>query len=214
MTDFSVGNTYQLELGFVAATPAGAFYAVQSAHKDGVCQYLLFLLAQNQTPLFERKHLRYLHDNEESAMQILYRMQQLGYIQVLEQAAEADQGPLENVLPSLLAKLSGQGKALLADEQGFYLAMSGYAHESAEELSALSAGLHEVHERHKALLHNNIGVKSTAFGIVDAAGNSEIGFWPLYFSRTRFSLIIEGLPRFNSLEFTRTINYLAIRYSN
>ncbi|SRR5690554_1537128 len=210
----TIGDMSLNASSYIDATPAGAFYAVQSADKDGPCKYLLFLLAQKQTPLFEQKHLSYLHSDEQSAMQILYRMQQLGYIQLLDQAEEADQGPLEDVLPGLLAKLSQQGKALLADEQGLYLAMSGYAHESAEELSALSAGLHEVHERHQALLRNNIGIKSAAFGVVDAAGNSEIGFWPLYFSRTRFSLVIEGLPRFNSQEFTRIINYLAIRYSN
>lgn len=214
MTMIQIGDMRLDSSSYIAATPAGAFYAVQSATKDAACQYLLFLLAQKQTPQFEKQHLAYLHNDEESAMQMLYRMQQLGYVQALEQAEEAGQGPLEDVLPKLLAKLSKEGKALLADEQGLYLAMSGYAHESAEELSALSAGLHEVHERHKALLHNNLGVKSAALGIVDAAGNSEIGFWPLYFSRTRFSIVIEGMPRFNTQEFTRIINYLAIRYSN
>lgn len=206
----------RLELpNYLAPTPAGAFYAVQAQLKDAASQYLLFLLAQETTPLFEKSHLAMLNAaSDEDAMQLLYRMQQLGYIQALDTPMEIEQGPLADILPRLLTKLSHQGKVVLADEQGFYLAMSGFTHETGEELSALSAGLHEVYQRHRALLSNNMGIKGAALGLLDVAGNSEIGFWPLYFSRTRFSLIISGMPRFNCAEFTQIINYLAIRYSH
>jgi hypothetical protein len=198
---------------YLAPTPAGAFYAVQGGVKDNVGRYLLFLLAQDETPLFNEQHLQHLHEDNDTALQILYRLQQLGYIQALEQPEQAAQGALEDVLPKYLDKLSSTGKVILSDEQGFYLAMSGFVHENAEELSALSAGLHEIYQRHKALLQNNLGVKTSALGLIDVAGNSEVGFWPLFFARTRFSLIIADVPRFNSKEFVQIINYLAIRYS-
>jgi hypothetical protein len=43
---------------------------------------------------------------------------------------------------------------LLADDQGFYLACNGYAHEVAEEISALSAEISMVHARRTGLLIN------------------------------------------------------------
>lgn len=213
MSKIVVGEFSLPQESYLAVTPAGAFYAVQSASKDAIAKYLMFLLSHESTPLFELKHLDYLHEDNETAMKVLFRLQKLGYIQSLEQAKMAAQGALENVLPDLLAKLSHNGKVVLADEQGFYLAMSGFVHENAEELSALSAGLYEIYQRHSALLGNNLGIKSSALGLVDAAGNSDVGFWPLLFGRTRFSLIIDGVPRFNTEEFAQIVNYLAIRYS-
>lgn len=198
----------------IAATPAGAFYAVQSQANDPVRRYLLFLLSQPVTPWFTAEHLSYLHQDKDTAGQMLYRMQELGYVQVLNEPSKAEQGPLEEILPPLLSAVCDSGKSILADDQGFYIAMSGFAHESAEELSALSGSLYAVYERHQKLLHNNIGVRASALGVVDAAGNSDIGFWPLFYPRTRFSLILAGMPRFNCTEFTRMISCLAIRYSN
>jgi hypothetical protein len=214
MSEIVAGDFSLSQPCYLAATPAGAFYAVQGATKDNICRYLLFLLSQEKTPLFAEQHLNYLHDDKETAMQMLFRMQQLGYIQALSEPTTAIHGALEDVLPELLEKLSSSGKVILSDEQGFYLALSGFVHENAEELSALSAGLHEIYQRHKALLQNNLGVKTSALGLVDVAGTNDIGFWPLFFARTRFSLVIADVPRFNSKEFAQIINYLAIRYSD
>lgn len=199
---------------YFAPTPAGAFFATQAEQNDGATNYLLHLLGKKSTPLFDESHLALLHADKETAIHMLHRLQSMGYIQTLEQPMQASDGPLEDILPSLLAALSSTGKAILADEQGFYLAMHGFVHENAEEVSALSASLLSTYQRHKGLLKNNLGVNSTAFGLIDAAGNNEIGFWPLFFSRTRFSLIIADLPRFNCQEYTQIINYLAIRYSH
>lgn len=199
---------------YFSSTAAGAFFAVQAEQKEGISDYLLYLLSNKTTPLFEESHLSLLHKDKEIAAQMLYRLQSLGYIQTLESPIDVNEGPLEEVLPPLLAALSSSGKAILADEQGFYLAMHGFVHENAEEISALSAGLHESYQRHKGLLKNNLSIQSAAFGLIDAAGNNEIGFWPLFFARTRFSLIIADTPRFNCQEFNQIINYLAVRYSH
>lgn len=212
MTELRIAD-YSLDLPcYLLPTPAGAYYATQTINKDNICQYLLFMLSQDVSPLFMQSHLSYLHHDEDVAMQMLYRLQQLGYVQALEYPIQAEQGPLEEVLPHLLKRLSSTGKAILADEQGFYLAAYGFAHESAEQLSALSANLYEVYQRHSRLLQNNIGVKSAAFGLTDVAGSSAIGFWPLFFKQTRFSLIVADVPFLNNKEFFKIINYLAIRY--
>lgn len=198
---------------YLLPTPAGAYYAVQDNGNEPARQFLLYLLSQTETSLFDASQLQRIDSDNETALRILYHMQSTGYVQAMDAPVSNLKGQLEEILPPLLVKVADSGKAILADEQGFYLSLCGFPHETAEELSALSANLHAVHDRHRKLLQNNVGINSSAWGIVDAAGNSDIGFWPLYFPRNRFSLILSGMPQFNCQEFTTLIACLAMRYS-
>jgi hypothetical protein len=121
---------------------------------------------------------------------------------------------LEAILSGYLSKLSENGKALLADKQGFYLASHGFPHEVAEELSALSADIATVHDRRSGLLMNNMGLASHAWAVVDAFGNSQVGFWPLFIDKNRFVIAISGVPHFNQPEFVSLVWALTIRYAN
>lgn len=193
-------------------TPAGAFYAVQSASRDGSRDFLLQLLAGGESRPLADCDLSLLSGHDEDAARQLFHLQNLAYLQAVNDKVAVPQGPLEDVLPPLLAQLSGSGKAVLADEQGFYLSLAGFPHESAEELSALSGSLLTVHDRHRRLLNNNLGLRSAAWGLVDEAGNSEIGFWPIVLPRNRFTLILAGMPLFNCPGFTAFVSCLAMRY--
>jgi hypothetical protein len=198
---------------YLLPTPAGAYYAVQANGSDPARHFLLYLLSQMETPLLGAEQLQVIDSDNDTALRVLYHMQNMGYVQALTVPVQNLKGQLEEILPPLLAQVADSGKAILADEQGFYLSLCGFSHETAEELSALSANLYAVHDRHRKLLQNNMGIKSSAWGIIDAAGNSGIGFWPLYFPRNRFSLILSGLPQFNSEAFTTLIACLAMRYN-
>ena len=110
--------------------------------------------------------------------------------------------------------MSDEGKAILAESRGLYLGCAGFTHEAAEELAALSANLTTVYARHKELLHGNLGYRQRAWGLVDASGNSEVGFWPLYIGQNRFTLIIGGIPQFNQPGFKRLVWALEMRYGN
>lgn len=200
--------------GCLAPTPAGAYYAVQAPADDPARRFLLGLLAQAQTGPLTPGQLAQVNNDTDVALQMFYHLQAMGYLQVLDAPEVGLSGPLEEILPPLLAKVADSGKAILADEQGFYLSLSGFPHEAAEELSALSANLFAMQERHRKLLQNNLGLASSAWGIIDAAGNSDLGFWPLFFPRNRFTLVLSGMPRFNCREFTTLIRCLAMRYSN
>ena len=101
---------------------------------------------------------------------------------------------------------------MLADRQGFYLGTAGFTHETAEELSALSADLASLHQRHSGLLANNLGIGSGAWGVIDAAGNSQVGFWPLYVGEQRFALVLAGVPRMNQQALVNLIWILNQRY--
>ena len=81
-----------------------------------------------------------------------------------------------------------------------------------EELAALGGDIASVHERHSRLLHGNMRLRSDGWGMVNAAGCSEVGFWPLYFGDDYFILIVSGMPRFNQEAFTTLVWALGVRY--
>jgi hypothetical protein len=199
---------------FLYPTPAGAYYAISGLESDKPRRFLTRLLQQEQTPALTIEQLQLLmeSDDEEKTLEQLLHCQKLGWIQGVDTAIRSPQGALEEILPDLLGKISENGKVLLADDQGFYLACSGFPHEVAEELSALSAELATVHKRRSGLLVNNLGIGSHAWAIVDPFGNSQIGFWPLFIGNHRFVLAISGVPHFNQAEFVTLVWSLIIRY--
>ncbi len=200
---------------YVLPTPGGAYYASTTQTDEPAKRLLVALMSGEHSQLLgvpqacKWTGLK----KQEDVLDLLYRMQNLGWIQGEEVSREAPSGTLEDILPSLLMNFSSTGKALLADNQGFYLASHGFSHETAEELSALSADLLALHERHKGLLNNNIGLHSEAWSVVDAAGNSQVGFWPLYIGNQRFVLVLSGVPHFNQLAFVQLVWVLSKRYN-
>ena len=176
---------------------------------------MIKLLQQQQTQALNLENLQQLmaQDEEHKCLELLHHCQKLGWIQGLNSVHEYPVDALENILPCLLSKISENGKVLLADKQGFYLASHGFPHEVAEELSALSAEIATVHDRRSGLLMNNMGLASHAWAIVDIFGNSQVGFWPLFIDKNRFVIAISGIPHFNQPEFVTLVWALTIRYA-
>lgn len=209
-------SKYKLEEGlFLYPTPAGTYYAISSGDTDKSRLFLRALLQKQKTPALNIENLMQLMqmENEERCLDLLYHCQRLGWVQGVQEALHFPQGALEQILPGLLDKVSQSGKALLADNQGFYLACNGFPHEVAEELSGLSAEIATVHQRRFGLLIENLGLASNAWAVVDAAGNSKVGFWPLLIGQQRFYLVISGMPNFNQPEFVSLVWVLSVRYS-
>ena len=57
-----------------------------------------------------------------------------------------------------------------------------------------------------------MGLTTSAWSLSNAAGNSLIGFWPLWIGVHRFVLIIEGVPFLNQPAFMKLIWALSVRY--
>ena len=150
--------------------------------------------------------------DEGESLELLYHTQNLGWVEGVDQRQAAPTGALEDIVPNLLPALSGNGKALLADSQGFYVSSQGFTHEAAEELSALSADIASLHDRHQGLLGNNLRLGSSAWALIDAAGNSQVGFWPLFIGDQRFVLVVGGTPHFNQPALTTLVWTLSTRY--
>lgn len=207
MTSFSLNDGLYINI-----TPRGAYYAVHDNDTDLTQNILTTLLQFDETPDLSSETMgEIFHDDDYS---LLHRMQQSGFISGQKEAESAPSGNLEHVLPELLGSLSDTGKALLADKSGLYLGTSGFPHEAAEELAAISASLSEVYQRHKGLLQGNMGFSQHAWGLVDAAGNAEVGFWPLYIDNNIFTLILHGLPQLNQPAFKHLVWMLVKRYAN
>lgn len=208
---------YELLQGLhIAPSPAGAYYAASSPQEDPARSTLIRLLGQTESPAFRTETLREITglDDEQAALEHIYRLQELGLVQGLREGRHSPQGSLETALPGILADLAGRGKALLADEQGFYLAAHGFRHETAEELAGLSADLGSLHTRHVGLLEGNLGLHTSAWALINAGGASEIGFWPLFVGRYRFVLIIGGTPNLNQAATLDLIWMLFRRYGD
>lgn len=199
---------------FLAPTPAGAYFSVSGTEVSPARTFLQRVLAQRESFELNAENLmaQMTVGNEDDALSMLTHLQKLGWVQAFKQPLEAPSGQLEKILPELLAPLSVAGKALLADEQGFYISSSGFPHETAEELSGLSASLATLHERYQGVLKNNLGEGSSAWGLVDAAGNSQVGFWPMFVGEYRFALVIGGQPQLNQPTLIRLIWALMMRY--
>ncbi|MGD9708541.1 MAG: hypothetical protein AB7U65_01850 [Halothiobacillaceae bacterium] len=206
---------YELLSGLhIAPSPAGAYYAASSPLDDPARATLIRLLGYTESPPFTVDALRELTglNDEQAALEHIYRLQDLGLVQGLREPRHSPRGSLETALPGILAELAGRGKALLADEQGFYLATHGFHHETAEELAGLSADLGSLHTRHVGLLEGNLGLRTSAWALINAGGVSEIGFWPLFVGRYRFVLIISGTPNLHQAATLDLIWMLFRRY--
>lgn len=209
-------SNYALSKGLhLYPTPVGAYYAICATEIDKPRQFLRNLLLQRQTPALTLETLQQLMglEDEQKCLELLYHCQKLGWIQGLQNAQDYPGDTLEQILPDLLGTLSENGKVLLADQQGFYLASQGFPHEVAEELSALSAEIATVHERRSGLLLNNMGLGSHAWAVIDMFGNSQVGFWPLFIGNNRFVMAVSGIPHFNQPEFVSLVWALTIRYA-
>lgn len=200
---------------YIYITPAGCYYAVSAVDKDPIRQFLRTLLSLTKTPELNVETLQALMNNDsaEKCIALLQKCQQLGWVQGLKKERNAPSGSLEKMLPELLSQISEEGKILLADDQGFYLSCNGFPHEVAEEISALSAELNVIHERRAGLLIKNMGLNSHAWAVVNASGNSQLGFWPLFIGKSQFVIALSGIPHFKQSEFITLVWLLSIRYA-
>ena len=199
---------------FMGVTPGGSFYTVQDDTEEFGRQFLHRLLTVDETPPFSLDMAQELSgmQDETETLEFVHLLQDAGFITGQRVSQSAPTGSLEHMLPDLLKSLSDDGRAVLAEGQGLYLGSSGFPHEAAEELAALSASLTAIYKRHKDVLKGNLGYRQRAWGLIDASGHSEIGFWPLYIGKDRFTLIVGGMPQFNQPAFTQLIWALERRY--
>jgi hypothetical protein len=200
---------------YLMPTPAGAYSAASAPAASRLQRFVTALFGYAESPpLSEENIVRWSGiDDPQGALELVWRMQELGWVQAVDSPRAAPTGAIEEVLAALIPCLTRGKKALLADALGFYLCSQGFSHEVAEELSALSADLASLHQRRSGSLNSNLGMTGGAWGLIDAAGQSQLGFWPLFAGKQRFVLVVAGTPMFNRPELVDLVWVLHQRYA-
>lgn len=199
---------------FIMPTSAGAYFGVAHSHIGPTRALIQALLKEKTSPELTMEKLQEWTglDSETAVLNVVQRAQSLAWLQGLRAPMTLPETRLDDAFPELLAPLSGVGCALLADEEGLLLGNSGFSLEEAERLSALSADVFLMYERHEELLRETLSIEESAWGIIDAAGNSFIGFWPLWVAKSRFVLVIKDTPTLNCPGLLSLIWALYVRY--
>ncbi len=206
---------YQFHFGLsMCPTPAGAYYCVSGIQETPARKLLRSLLLGVSMPEFSLQNIQHMLnlDDKDDIIELILYCQKMDWLGGVEQSLDLPSGNLEEILPGLLRVLSDTHKVLLADTQGFYICAQGFTAETAEELSALSADIANMHDRHQNLIQDKLDLQTSAWSLVDAAGNSQIGFWPMFIGEQRFVLVIQGLPQMNQMQLTNLIWALYHRY--
>lgn len=192
--------------------PAGAYYATFSSEPDDTRALLLQLLSSDTPVPYIPALLEKLTGlDAEGAQQLLVDMHSRNFIELLATPHEIVDGALAAILPELIAPL-GEGRVLLSDEQGFALAQKGFDPADEETVAGLAADVMMLSERHSKLINNDLGLYGCSWALVNAVGQSDLGFWVLSIGREKFMLIIEGMPFLNRQSFVDLTSVLIRRY--
>jgi hypothetical protein len=204
-----IANTY------AAVTPAGAYYAATVTEDEPARRLLLGMLGAPHTVQLSTERLLEWSglEAEADALALLHHVQSVRWVCGEATAREAPRMQFEQDMPALLQSLSSQQRALLADAGGLQLASCGFAHESAEQVSALAADLAALHDRYAGLLRGNLRLRAGGIAVVDAAGSGQLGAWPLAIGKQTFLLVVAGAPLFHRQAFADLIWALISRYA-
>lgn len=190
---------------YISVTPAGCYYAVENRDPTIARQILHRILSVPVSPALSQ----FSKTDIDSILELL----KSELVMLTDQPITLPEGNLTKLLPHVLSALSEQGRVVLTESgQGLFIDYSGISQDEAEELAVMAAGFRVLAEKRTRLLAKQLSISSRAFGVVDPAGNSEIGFWPLYISDNVFTLIVLGIPRFNTAQFCTLVWALVERY--
>lgn len=188
-------------------TPAGAYHAAAAQQSNPDRNLLFGLLHAAWTPrCSEAPWHEWLGSNEPAQIvEAVARLEGLGWIWGLDTPEQAPTETLERLLPMLLPDLSSTGQALLADQQGLQIAFSGFDENQAQAIAAISADAIALAFRCRRILGEAERLGPGAWGMIDAAGHSQLGVWPLCIGAKWFALVIGGRPRLNHPSFSRLL---------
>lgn len=199
---------------YLYPTPGGAYYLAQNNAANWQREALKKIFSYPKTPELNLQTLKHVFncDTEEQINKKVTECEKLNLIQVIDEEINEPTGNFENNLNKLIPVFSKKEKALLSDSQGFCITNNGFPPEMVEEISVLSADIAIMHKRRALDINKTLGLNSQAWSIVDASGNSCLGFWPININEEVFVLAIEGVPFFNQAAMTTLIWMLYLRY--
>ncbi len=198
---------------FLQPTPAGAYHAVAGPDQTPERRLLLGTMRSHASVRATVDQLCiWCGQPAKSALATAFRVQERGWIEGFHVPYAPPAGALEPIAVAAATALSSTAHGLLADTQGFCIASAGFEPAQAEFLAAVSADIASLHERHAAYLADASGTSSGAWAMVDMAGNSRVGFWPLFVGEERFVLALGGLPLLHRAALVDLVWTLTVRF--
>jgi hypothetical protein len=201
---------------YILPTPAGAYFLAQDNTQNWQKKVLQSLFSSDKSLKLDSINLKKIFNTSDSE-NLKYKIEQCQkqhLIQVVDKEIYAPTGDFEKTLNDIICSFSNQDKALLCDSQGLCIANNGFPIEMQEEISVLSADIAIMHKRRALNINKKLGLNSQAWSIVDASGNSCLGFWPLNINKEVFVLVIKGVPFFNQVEMVNLVWALYLRYGD
>lgn len=198
---------------YLQPTPAGAYAAVAGPEANPERTLLQALMRGEVSVRPSVTDIAWwCSQSEQDALATVYRAQEKGWIEGFTSPQSPPSGQLEPIATRAVEALSTTGQGLLADSQGFCMASTGFDATAAEFLAAVSADIASMHERHSAYLADASGSSTSAWALVDMAGNSKVGFWPLFVGENRFVIALGGLPALQHPAMVELVWSLVNRY--
>ncbi len=205
-------NTSQQQ--FIIPTPGGAYYLVQDGSTNWRKDILKKMFSQKKSLPLNHETLSHLFGttNKENLQYKIEQCKNEKLIQVINEEKSAPSGQLEQGLNTFIQDFSQIGHVLLSDSQGFCIINHGFPDDMSEEISVLSADIAIMHKRRAININKKLKLNSQAWSIVDASGNSCLGFWPINIDNEVFVLTVEGVPFFNQAAMVSLVWMLHLRY--
>jgi hypothetical protein len=197
----------------IIPTPLGAYSAASTPEPDLARSLILGIMANEATQKVSVESLRQ-YVGKGDPLQLLYWMEKSRWIAGRAESETLAAQRMETDVPFLLSQLSSDGKALLADHDGFHLVNAGFTQEVAEELAILAAEISTIQSKHSELIRSKLRLGSLAMAVIDSGGNSELGCWPLYIGKQQFMLVVSGIPRFDQQAYLHLVWALCRRYND
>lgn len=199
---------------YLLPSAAGVYHLVCQPGTTSATKLFSDILMQKETRVVTEEDAQRImgiaDDNQfASEMQTIFS---LGWLEEHDEPLQLPDDSLEEILPHLLAVLSSTGHTLLSDSHGFPLFSSGFSQQDAEALSAMSAEFSNIYEKYRSIIQNNASSPTQAWGMMDAAGNSSMGIWPINIGYQGFNLLIQGVPKLDHPNFVILVWLLYSRY--
>lgn len=179
---------------YLIPTDSGARYAVAAAQLNPL---RALLYAMIQSPSITTSDLQqfiddHLLDSRKAVAAVLYKLQRLGLISSEESPIELPQADAIGGLEQYLGQISSEGRALLADRNGFVMASHGFKNEVARELAAAGTDMTPMGERISGEMEQDENAEQEIWELSVNRKGDKITFMRLYIGPLPFLVVIGG----------------------
>lgn len=199
---------------YLVPTDNGARYTVAEAHLNPL-RALLYGIIQSAgitTNDLEQFIDDQLFGSRKAVAAALYKLQGLGLIYTQESPVVLPQAAAIESLEHFLGQISSEGKALLADRNGFVMASHGFKNEAARELAAVGTDMTPMGARISGEMEQDVNAEQEIWELTINRKGDKITFMRLFIGSLPFLVAIGGQLNTKPNVFLQLMAILINRY--